>query len=64
MKKYCVVIQRNGCVYVEANSPEDAKDIADHQATDTVIWDEDWSPVDVVEDDTYCREYIKERAFD
>lgn len=64
MNKYCVIIQRNGCIFVEANSEEEAVDIADHQLTDTVIWDEDWHPSDVIEDSSYCREYVKERAFD
>ena len=49
---------------VEANSKEEAVDIADHQTTDTVIWDEDWHPVDVQEDDMYCRTYVTEKAFE
>lgn len=63
--KYCVTITRHGCLFVEADSPEEAMDIADHQTTDTVNWSDDWSPTDVELDDTASDgEYISERAFD
>ena len=63
-KKYCVTITRTGCLFVEAESEAVAMDLADHQTTDTVSWSEDWEPSDVFEDDSYCGEYITERAFD
>lgn len=65
MKRYCVTIVRTGCVFVEAESPEDARDIAGHQTTDTVNWSEDWSVTDIEEDDSEpdgC--YITKKAFE
>lgn len=65
MKRYCVTIVRTGCVFVEAESPEDAMDIADHQTTDTVNWSEDWSVTAIEEDASEpdgC--YITEKAFE
>lgn len=50
---------------MEANSVEEAADIADHQTTDTVNWSEDWNVTDVEEDDSEpdgC--YITEKAFE
>ena len=62
--KYCVTLTRYGCLYVEADSEEEARDIADHQTTDTVNWSDDWGPTDVEEDDSAPQEeYITERAF-
>lgn len=62
--KYCVCIQRFGCLFVEAENEAEACEIADHQTTDTVIWSDDWSPVDAQIDDSYCGEYITEKAFE
>lgn len=65
MKRYCVTIVRTGCLFVEAESPEDAMDIADHQTTDTVNWSDDWEPTEVFEDNSALNSsYIRERAFD
>ena len=63
-QKYCVTITRTGCLFVEAESEAAAMDLADHQTTDTVSWYDDWEPTDAFEDDSYCGEYITERAFD
>lgn len=67
-KKYCVTIVHYGCLFIEADSPEQAKDIADRQTTDTVSWNEDWTPIDADEvdenDDLYKYEhYISKPAF-
>lgn len=63
--KYCVTIVRTGCVFVEAETKEEAIDIADHQTTDTVIWSEDWEPTDCFEDNSACDYmYVTEKAFD
>lgn len=65
MKRYCVTIVRTGCLFVEAESPEDAMDIADHQTTDTVNWSDDWEPTEASEDSSALDgSYIRERAFD
>jgi len=65
--KYCVTIVRTGCVFVKANSPEEAMDIADHQITDTVNWSDDWNPTaaDAIEDDIFpdCT-FVSEKAFE
>lgn len=64
-KKYCVTIVRHGYLFVEAESEEEAMDIADHQTTDTVIWSDDWSPTDAAEDNSEPDSvYIKEKAFE
>lgn len=63
-KKYCVTIVRTGCVFVEADCPEEAMDLADHQTTDTISWSDDWSPTDAEENEDYVGKYITERAFD
>lgn len=64
-KKYCVTIARYGCLFVEAESEDEAMDIADHQTTDTVIWSDDWAPTDVQEDDSEPDSmYITEKAFE
>lgn len=63
-KKYCVTIVRYGTVYIEAESEQEAIDIADHQTTDTVCWSDDWEPTDALEDDSFCGEYITEKAFE
>lgn len=63
--KYCVTIERTGCIFVEANSREEAIDIANHQITDTVNWSEDWTPTDCFEDDSAMDYmYVSEKAFD
>ena len=64
MAKYCVTIVRTGCLFVEANSEEDAMDIADHQTTDEVNWSDDWTPTDAEENDSYQGEYITEYVFE
>lgn len=65
MKKYCVIIERTGCIFVEAENENDAMDIADHQLTDTVNWSEDWEATDVFEDDSACENlYVSEKAFE
>lgn len=62
-KKYCVTVTRTGCLFIEAHSAEEAMDIANHQATDTVSWSEDWTP-SVCEKDDSAGAYITERAFE
>lgn len=62
--KYCVTIVRTGCVFVEAESEEDAMYLADHVTTDTVSWSEDWEATDAFEDEDCCGEYITEPMFD
>lgn len=65
MKRYCVTIIKTGCLFVEAESPEEAMDIAAHQETNTVNWSDDWEPTDVFEDSSALdSSYIRERAFD
>lgn len=62
--KYCVMIQRTGCLFVEAESPEQAMYIANHQLTDTVNWSDDWEATGVEEDDDALpNEYVTEPAF-
>lgn len=63
MRKFCVTIVRTGVVFVEAETPEEAMDIADHQTTDTVNWSEDWSPTDAEEQPDYDGLCLTERAF-
>lgn len=50
--KYCVTITRAGWFLVEANSVEEAMDIADRQTTDTINWLDDWDIYSVIEDDS------------
>ena len=54
--KYCVTVVRTGCVFIEAASPEEAMDIADHQRTGDISWSDDWSPTDAEVDDGYLGE--------
>lgn len=63
--KYCVTVVRSGCVFVDAENECEAMDIADRQMTDSILWSDDWSSTDVVEDDSYedCM-YIKDKAFE
>ena len=63
--KYCVTIERTGCIFVEAENESAAIDIANHQTTDTVSWSEDWEATDVYEDDSACASmYVTEKAFE
>lgn len=63
--KYCVTIGRAGWIFVEANSMDEAMDIADHQMTDTISWSDDWDVLDVAEDDGAPDEmYVSEKAFE
>ena len=63
--KYCVTIVRTGCVFVEAETKEEAMDIANHQTTDTVNWSEDWEPTECIEDDSALDNmYVTEKAFE
>lgn len=63
--KCCVTITRTGCLFIEADSKEQAMDIANHQTTDTVSWSDDWVATDCMEDDSEpdCM-YIEEKAFE
>lgn len=61
--KFAVTVVRTGVVFVEAESKEEAMDIANHQTTDTVGWSDDWNATDVTPDDS-GRRYITEKAFD
>lgn len=64
-KCYEVTVARYGYIWVEAESEEEAMDIADHQYTDSVFWDSGWGPVSAEEDKRDPNfPYIKERAFD
>lgn len=64
-QKYCVTVARVGCIFVEAESPEDAIEIADHQTTDAVRWSDDWSVTDCIPDDTEPNGvYVSEKSFD
>ena len=63
-KKFCCVIVRTGCVFVEADTPEEAADIANHQTTDTINWSDDWDVTETFPDDSACPgSYITEKAF-
>ena len=62
--KYCVTIVRTGCIFVEASSPEEAMDVADHQTTDTVNWSDDWAPTDATEEPDIDYPCISEKAFE
>lgn len=64
--KYRVTIARYGWLYVEADNPAEAMDLADHQRTDTVSWSDDWAPTDAdPADEIECKteHFITERAF-
>jgi len=64
MTKYCVTVVQTGCVFVEAESEEEAVDIAAHQFGNSVYWDDVWEATDVIEDDGALPEmYIHDRAF-
>jgi hypothetical protein len=63
--KYCVTIVRTGCIFVEAETAEEAMDIADHQKTDTVNWSDDWEATDATQDDDISDfECVCEKAFE
>jgi len=63
--KYCVTIVRTGVVFVEADSPGSAMNIANHQQTDTVSWSDDWEATDSTEDDDIEDELcIDKKAFE
>lgn len=63
--KYCVTVTRTGCVFVEAESEEEAMNIADHLTTETISWSDDWSPTDCEEDDSLDDEaYITQPQFE
>ena len=65
MKKYCVTVSRTGWVFVEAETKEEAMDIANHQTTGTVNWSDDWEPTDCLEDDTILSHMcVREKAFE
>ena len=49
--KYCVTVARTGLVYVEAQSAEEAAEIAERQLTDNVWWLDDFQATSVQEDD-------------
>lgn len=59
--KYCVTIERTGCLYVEASSEDEARDIAQNQYTDTVSWSDDWLATYVEEDESNDEDYITEK---
>ncbi|MDD6484004.1 MAG: hypothetical protein PUF72_05455 [Clostridiales bacterium] len=63
--KFLVTITRTGYLFVEAETEAEAMDIANHQLTDKVYWDDDWNATDCQADDTEpdCM-YIKEKAFE
>ena len=62
--KYCVTLIRFGCLYVEADTPGDAMDIANHQMTETVEWSDDWDASDAMEvSDDESDSFVTERAF-
>ena len=65
MSKYCVTVARFGNIYVEAETGEEAMDIADRQTTDIINWSDDWVVTDYLEDDTLddCK-YIKKKTFE
>lgn len=48
---YEVTVSRTGCLYVEASSPEEAKNIADRQPSENVSWTDDWNVIDCREDE-------------
>ena len=62
-KKYCVTIERTGCLFVEAETESEAMDIANHQLTSTVNWSDDWEATDAFEDND-ALSYITEKAFE
>lgn len=61
--KFAVTVVRTGVVFVEADSEEEAKDIAHHQTTDTVSWSDDWNATCAEPDDS-GENYITEKAFE
>ena len=63
--KYCVTIVRTGCIFVEAETAEEAMNIADHQKTDTVNWSDDWEATDATPDDDISDfQCVCEKAFE
>lgn len=63
--KYCVTIVRTGCIFVEAGSPQEAMDIADHQKTNSVSWSDDWDVTDAIQDDDILNcQCVTEKAFE
>ena len=52
MKKYCVVITRTGEVFIEAETQEEAMNIADSLYGDDISWSDDWEATDCYEDDS------------
>lgn len=55
--KYCVTVVRTGCLFIKADSEEDALSIANRQLTDTVCWSDDWSATDACEDNSILDNY-------
>ncbi|MBQ1573553.1 MAG: hypothetical protein IIZ78_20715 [Clostridiales bacterium] len=53
MKKYRVLVQRFGVMFVEAEDEETAERIAGDQSIEDIHWDDDWEIADSVEDDSY-----------
>ena len=65
LKCYEVTIVRYGCLYVAADCPEEALEIADHQTTDAVSWSDDWKPTDAEEDDSISiKMCVTEKAYE
>lgn len=63
--KYRVVVAQHGCVYVDANSEDEAVDIANHQMTDSVWWFDDWKAVGVEKDDSAIDNlYISKKEYE
>lgn len=49
--KYEVVVTRIGSLFIEADTPEKAMEIANNQSTEDVHWADDWDITDCTEDE-------------
>ena len=48
-----VTVAVTGCMFVEAESEDKAREIADRQTADTVSWSDDWQITDVEPADSF-----------
>lgn len=47
--KYLATFVKSGCCIIEANSIDEASDIADNKKEDNIVWSRDWDLFDIVE---------------
>ena len=63
--KYAVTIVQYGCMPVEANSYDEAIDIAAHQCGDAVYWNDGYEAINAEPDDTFDDdEYVTQKAYE